>query len=65
MTSRAGIIGVSAAGYVLDQTGSWARALFLPAAFFQVIGTILFVALGSGERQGWDEEPTKDAVAQT
>eukprot|EP00898_Chlorokybus_atmophyticus_P007885 jgi/Chlat1/8098/Chrsp75S07592 len=50
-----GIIGVWLAGSLLDRTKSWSLALFVPTAVFQVLGTIVFVLLGSGEQQGWDD----------
>ena len=49
-----GVLGVWAAGVVLDSTGSWALALFLPTAAAQLLGTVVFTLFGSGELQGWD-----------
>jgi ACS family sodium-dependent inorganic phosphate cotransporter len=49
-----GVLGVWAAGYVLDATGSWALALFLPTAAAQLLGAVVFTLFGSGDNQGWD-----------
>lgn len=49
-----GVLGVTAAGYLLDATGSWAWALFYPTAFCQVIGLIIYTIFGSSQRQDWD-----------
>lgn len=46
-----GIIGVSLVGLVLDKTGSWIQALFLPIGMCYLFGLICFTALGSSERQ--------------
>jgi ACS family sodium-dependent inorganic phosphate cotransporter len=51
-----GVLGVWAAGMVLDATGSWALALFLPTAAAQLLGAVVFTLFGSGENQGWDNE---------
>lgn len=38
-----GVIGVSAAGMLLDATGgSWALAIFLPTAIVQIFGLLIF-----------------------
>jgi ACS family sodium-dependent inorganic phosphate cotransporter len=50
-----GVIGVTAAGYLLDRTGSWATALFLPAAACQLFGLVVYTAFASSVRQGWDD----------
>ena len=49
-----GVLGVTAAGYLLDVTGSWSMALFYPTAVCQVIGLVVYTLLGSSKRQGWD-----------
>lgn len=46
-----GIIGVSLVGLVLDKTGSWTQALFVPIGLCYLFGLICFTALGSSERQ--------------
>jgi len=51
-----GVLGVWAAGLLLDATGSWSLALFLPTALAQLVGTLVFSLFGSGENQGWDGE---------
>lgn len=51
-----GVLGVWAAGVLLDATSSWSLALFLPTALAQVIGTIVFSLFASGEEQGWEKE---------
>ena len=51
-----GVLGVWAAGMMLDATGSWALALFLPTAAAQVLGAVVFSLFGSGENQGWDND---------
>lgn len=38
-----GVLGVSAAGYLLDKTaGNWALAIFLPTACVQLFGLIIY-----------------------
>jgi ACS family sodium-dependent inorganic phosphate cotransporter len=54
-----GVLGVWAAGVALDRTGSWALALFLPTAAAQLLGALVFTLFGSGENQGWDDEPPR------
>lgn len=49
-----GIIGVSAVGLLLDRTGSWASALFLPIASCYLFGLVIFSAFGSSERQEFE-----------
>jgi len=46
-----GVLGVSAAGVILDRTGSWALAVFLPTALVQLVGTVVYTALASSERR--------------
>jgi hypothetical protein len=41
---------------MLDATGSWALALFLPTAAAQILGAVVFSLFGSGENQGWDND---------
>jgi ACS family sodium-dependent inorganic phosphate cotransporter len=48
-----GVLGVTSAGYLLDATGSWALALFLPTAACQLFGAAVYTALASSERQDW------------
>lgn len=50
-----GVLGVTAAGYLLDVTGSWAHALFYPTALCQIFGLVIYTIFGSSERQGWDD----------
>ena len=50
-----GVLGVTAAGYLLDVTGSWAYALFYPTAACQIFGLVVYTLLGSSKRQGWDD----------
>lgn len=49
-----GVLGVTAAGYLLDSTGSWAMALFYPTAICQLFGLVIYSIFGSSQRQGWD-----------
>ena len=49
-----GVLGVTAAGYLLDATGSWAYALFYPTICCQIFGLVVYSILASSERQGWD-----------
>ena len=49
-----GVLGVTAAGYLLDATGSWAHALFYPTAICQIFGLVVYTIFGSSQRQGWD-----------
>ena len=50
-----GVLGVWAAGVLLDATQSWSLALFLPTAVAQLVGALVFTLAGSGENQGWDD----------
>jgi len=50
-----GVLGVWAAGLMLDATGSWALAIFLPTAVVSLVGALVFTLFGSGVNQGWDE----------
>lgn len=49
-----GVLGVTAAGYLLDITGSWAHALFYPTAICQLFGLLIYTVFGSSQRQEWD-----------
>ena len=50
-----GVLGVTAAGYLLDVTGSWAYALFYPTIVCQVFGLVIYTIFASSVRQeGWD-----------
>ena len=48
-----GVLGVTLAGHLLDQTGSWAQALFFPTAVCQVFGLIVYSLFASSKRQNW------------
>jgi ACS family sodium-dependent inorganic phosphate cotransporter len=48
-----GVLGVTAAGYLLDMTNSWAQALFYPTAACQLFGAIVYSIFASSERQPW------------
>ncbi|KAG2488999.1 hypothetical protein HYH03_012438 [Edaphochlamys debaryana] len=48
-----GVLGVTAAGYLLDTTASWALALFIPTAICQLFGAVVYTWLASSERQSW------------
>jgi ACS family sodium-dependent inorganic phosphate cotransporter len=48
-----GVLGVTSAGYLLDATGSWQLALFLPTAAFQLIGAAFYAVFASSEHQHW------------
>ncbi len=48
-----GVLGVTAAGYLLDTTASWALALFIPTAICQLFGSVVYTVLASSERQSW------------
>jgi len=48
-----GVLGVTAAGYLLDATNSWAFALFYPTCLCQLFGTIIYTIFASSERQPW------------
>lgn len=53
-----GIIGVVTTGAILDQTGSWPLALFVPSIFFFVTGAAAFTIYGSAEQQDFsNNEP--------
>lgn len=46
-----GVLGVWAAGVLLDSTASWPLAVFLPTALAQLLGAVVFTLFGSGENQ--------------
>ena len=48
-----GVLGVSAAGYLLDATSSWAWALFYPTAICQIVGLFFYSIFFNSERQDW------------
>lgn len=48
-----GILGVSAVGFLLDKTNSWADALFLPTAACQLVGLVVYTTFASSKRQDW------------
>lgn len=48
-----GVLGVAAAGYLLDITNSWALAVFFPTAICQTIGALFYTTFASSERQRW------------
>lgn len=48
-----GVLGVTAAGYLLDATGSWQMALFYPTAACQLFGALIYSIFASSERQDW------------
>lgn len=48
-----GVLGVTAAGYLLDMTNSWALALFYPTAACQIFGAVFYTTFASSERQSW------------
>lgn len=49
-----GVLGVTAAGYLLDKTGSWAQALFFPTAACQLVGLVVYSIFASSKRQDWE-----------
>lgn len=51
-----GIIGVWCVGLVLDSTGSWALALFLPSVAIQLFGAVVWLLFATGKRQPFDNE---------
>ena len=46
-----GVLGVTAVGFLLDKTGVWSAALFLPCAFCQLVGLVVYTSLASSERR--------------
>ena len=51
-----GILGVSAVGFLLDRTDSWANALFLPTAAAQLFGLVIYSIFGSSKRVNFDAD---------
>lgn len=49
-----GVLGVTAAGYLLDKTGSFAQALFLPTAACQLFGLLVYSIFASSKRMNWE-----------
>lgn len=49
-----GIIGVTITGAILDKTGSWPLALFVPSIAFFVTGSAVFTAWGSSDQQSFE-----------
>ena len=47
--SMPGIVGVPFCGWLLEQTGSWSTALFLPSIFLYLAGAGVFLKWGSAE----------------
>lgn len=55
-----GIAGVTIAGWLLDQTGSWSISLFVPSMLFFLSGAFVYGMYGSGEAQDLsDNRPFK------
>ena len=50
-----GIMGVAFTGWLFDKTSSWTLSLFLPCIVFFVLGSLVFVLFGSGERQDFSD----------
>lgn len=48
-----GVLGVTAAGMLLDMAHSWPLALFYPTAACQIIGALVYTKFASSERQAW------------
>jgi len=46
-----GVLGVTAVGFLLDKTGVWSAALFLPCAVCQLVGLVVYTLLASSERR--------------
>lgn len=49
-----GIVGVTATGVILEQTGSWPLALFAPTSFFLVTGALVYTTLCSNDAIDFD-----------
>ena len=49
-----GIIGVITCGWILDQTGSWPLALFVPSIVLFCSGAAVFTVFGSSELQDFE-----------
>jgi ACS family sodium-dependent inorganic phosphate cotransporter len=39
---------------MLDKTGSWAQALFIPTAVCQLFGLVIYSTFASSKRQAWE-----------
>lgn len=51
-----GIIGVTITGAILDKTGSWSLALFVPSIIFFVTGSVVFATFGSSDLQSFEND---------
>ena len=51
-----GIIGVTITGAILDKTGSWPLALFVPSIVFFVTGSVVFATFGSSDLQSFEND---------
>ncbi|KAK7388590.1 hypothetical protein VNO78_23411 [Psophocarpus tetragonolobus] len=51
-----GIVGVALTGFLLDATQSWSISLFLPAIFFYVTGTIVWLIFANNKPQSFSEK---------
>jgi len=51
-----GIFGVFFVGYLLDQTGSWPIALFIPSILSFITGTFVFTRYASSEQELFDND---------
>lgn len=60
VASIPGVIGVAAAGIILDQTHSWELSLFVPSIACFVMGTAAFTLFGSAQGVDFDDaEPNR------
>ena len=50
-----GVVGVIVTGALLDATGSWPLALFVPSIFFFVTGSAVFAVFGSADVQDFSQ----------
>lgn len=46
-----GVLGVALAGFLLEQSSNWARAVFLPIAGVQLAGLVIYSIFASSERR--------------
>ena len=51
-----GIIGVTITGAILDKTGSWPLALFVPSIVFFVTGSVVFATFASSDQQSFEND---------
>lgn len=51
-----GIIGVTITGAILDKTGSWPLALFVPSIVFFVTGSFVFATFASSDQQSFEND---------